>query len=56
VVSAKCAQCGQVIEAYSMIVTGALAGPSARSGSGPGASIDEVSMLGADIGPGWLQK
>jgi len=36
VVAAKCAQCGQVIEAYSVIVTGALAGPSAMSGSDTG--------------------
>ena len=32
-VSLKSAQCAQVIEAYSVIVTGALAGPSAMSGS-----------------------
>ena len=31
--SVKAAQCGQVIEAYSVMVTGALAGPSAMSGS-----------------------
>src|SRR5436305_9664418 len=35
-VSLKCAQCGQVIEAYSVIVTLALAGPSAMSGSDTG--------------------
>src|ERR1700722_13865962 len=33
----KAAQCEQVIEAYSTIVTGALAEPKARSGKGPGA-------------------
>src|ERR1700720_3776875 len=31
--SLKAAQCGQVIDAYSVIVTEALAGPSAMSGS-----------------------
>src|SRR5712672_2958146 len=35
-VSVKAAQCGQVIEAYSVIVTVALAGPSAMSGSDTG--------------------
>src|SRR3954452_21512990 len=35
-VSLKCAQCGQVIEAYSVMVTLALAGPSAMSGSDTG--------------------
>jgi hypothetical protein len=35
-VSLKCAQCGQVIEAYSVMVTVALAGPSAMSGSDTG--------------------
>src|ERR1700712_257216 len=34
--SLKCAQCGQVIEAYSVMVTVALAGPSAMSGSDTG--------------------
>jgi len=32
----KCAQWGQVIEAYSMTVTGALGSPKASSPSGPG--------------------
>ena len=32
----KAAQCGQVIEAYSVMVTAALAGPSAMSGSETG--------------------
>src|SRR5690349_24942283 len=32
----KAAQCGQVIEAYSVMVTAASAGPSAMSGSDPG--------------------
>src|SRR5438477_645907 len=35
-VALKAAQCGQVIEANSVIVTGALAGPSAMSGSDTG--------------------
>src|SRR5258707_14852129 len=34
--SLKSAQCGQVIEAYSVMVTVALAGPSAMSGSDTG--------------------
>src|ERR1700722_9877242 len=34
--SSKAAQCGQVIEAYSVMVTAALAGPSAMSGSETG--------------------
>src|SRR5262245_33319831 len=35
VVSEKCAQCGQVIEAYSMMVTGAWSDPIMMSPSGP---------------------
>ncbi len=39
--SLKAAQCGQVIDAYSVIVTGALAGPSAMSGSDTGLATSE---------------
>ena len=41
-VSLKAAQCGQVIEANSVIVTGALAGPSAMSGSDTGLATSEA--------------
>src|SRR6478735_11429100 len=52
--SVKAAQCGQVIEAYSVMVTEALAGPSAMSGSdcglatsaAPCASAPEISRNG----------
>src|SRR5229473_1141846 len=40
--SLKAAQCGQVIEAYSVIVTEALAGPSAMSGSETGLATSEA--------------
>src|ERR1700686_3451825 len=38
----KAAQCGQVIDAYSVIVTEALAGPSAISGSDTGLATSDV--------------
>src|ERR1700726_2991737 len=38
----KAAQCGQVIDANSVIVTGALAGPSAMSGSDTGLATSEA--------------
>src|SRR4051794_3718040 len=41
-VSLKFAQCEQVIEAYSVIVTEALAGPSAMSGSDCGLATSEA--------------
>src|SRR3979411_2749690 len=40
--SLKAAQCGQVIEAYSVIVTAALAGPSAMSGSDTGLATSDA--------------
>src|ERR1700681_4482955 len=40
--SLKAAQCGQVIEAYSVIVTEASAGPSAMSGSETGLATSEA--------------
>src|SRR5450755_4253687 len=40
--SLKAAQCGQVIDAYSVIVTEALAGPSAMSGSDIGLETSEA--------------
>src|SRR5260221_11828957 len=40
--SLKAAQCGQVIEAYSVIVTEASAGPSAMSGSDTGLATSEA--------------
>src|SRR6202022_338563 len=49
-VSLKCAQCGQVIEAYSVIVTEALAGPSAMSGSDTGfATSDALCAIASAI-------
>src|SRR3984885_6136336 len=44
-VSLKCAQCGQVIEAYSVMVTVALAGPSAMSGSDTGFATSAAVAL-----------
>src|SRR6202158_5919467 len=41
-VSLKAAQCGQVIDAYSVIVTEALAGPSAMSGSDTGLATSDA--------------
>src|SRR5258706_2095263 len=40
--SLKAAQCGQVIDAYSVMVTEALAGPSAMSGSDTGFATSEA--------------
>ena len=50
VVSWKCAQCGQVIEAYSTMVTGASALPSTLSGSAPGSSSLAMSTVPGDFG------
>src|ERR1700686_2601450 len=48
--SLKAAQCGQVIEAYSVIVTWALAGPSAMSGSDTGfAASDALCAIASAI-------
>src|ERR1700730_3939627 len=48
--SLKAAQCGQVIEAYSVIVTEALAGPSAMSGSDTGfATSDALCAIASAI-------
>src|ERR1700682_1343607 len=48
--SLKAAQCGQVIEAYSVIVTWALAGPSAMSGSDTGfATSDALCAIASAI-------
>src|SRR5260370_7871171 len=48
--SLKAAQCGQVIDAYSVMVTGALAGPSAMSGSETGfATSDAVCAIASAI-------
>src|SRR3954454_6815666 len=44
-VSLKCAQCGQVIEAYSVMVTEALAGPIAMSGSDTGLATSAAVAL-----------
>src|SRR5579862_6860565 len=45
----KAAQCGQVIEAYSTMVIGALAAPWTMSGSGPGAiSASSGMIVGAE--------
>src|SRR4029450_772949 len=41
-VSLKAAQCGQVIDAYSVMVTEALAGPSAMSGSDCGFATSDA--------------
>src|SRR5215813_13163007 len=49
-VSLKFAQCGQVIEAYSVIVTGAFCGPSAMSGSDCGlATSAAVCAIASEI-------
>src|SRR5882757_6267434 len=49
-VSLKFAQCGQVIEAYSVMVTEALAGPSAMSGSDCGlATSVALCAIASDI-------
>src|SRR5882724_9012772 len=46
----KAAQCGQVIDAYSVIVTEALAGPSAMSGSDTGfATSDALCAIASAI-------
>src|SRR5476651_1475810 len=50
-VSLKCAQCGQVIEAYSVMVTVALAGPSAMSGSDTGLATSAAVALCASASP-----
>jgi len=48
--SLKAAQCGQVIDAYSVMVTGALAGPSAMSGSETGfATSDTLCAIASAI-------
>src|SRR6266404_4488920 len=47
----KAAQCGQVIDAYSVIVTEALAGPSAMSGSDIGlVTSDALCAIASVIG------
>src|SRR5271155_4621467 len=46
-ISLKAAQCGQVIEAYSVIVTAASAGPSAMSGSDTGLATSEAACAEA---------
>ncbi len=48
-VSVKAAQCGQVIEAYSVMVTVALAGPSAMSGSDTGLATSEALCAIASV-------
>src|SRR5713226_2935539 len=49
-VSLKAAQCGQVIDAYSVIVTEALAGPSAMFGSDTGlATSDALCAIASRI-------
>src|SRR3954466_8190513 len=50
VVAAKCAQCGQVIEAYSTMVTLASSLPSCFSGSAPGFSSSAMSTSPEDSG------
>src|SRR5690242_7828854 len=50
VTSWKRAQCGQVMEAYSTIVTGASALPSTMSGSAPGSSSAAISTLPSEAG------
>src|SRR3954468_23942032 len=50
VVAAKCAQCGQVIEAYSTMVTLASSLPSCLSGKAPGFSSSAMSTLPEDSG------
>src|SRR5216683_7325137 len=46
----KAAQCGQVIDAYSVIVTEALAGPTAMSGSDTGfATSDALCAIASAI-------
>ena len=47
--SLKFAQCGQVIEAYSVIVTGAVAGPSAMSGSDTGLATSAAPCAIASV-------
>src|SRR5258705_6392947 len=48
--SLKAAQCGQVIDAYSVTVTEALAGPSAMSGRGCGfATSDALCAIASAI-------
>src|ERR1700722_5569167 len=47
--SLKAAQCGQVIEAYSVIVTEALAGPSAMSGSDTGLATSDALCAIASV-------
>src|SRR3954466_15978078 len=49
--SLKCAQCGQVIEAYSVMVTVALAGPIAMSGSDTGLATSAAAALCASASP-----
>jgi hypothetical protein len=44
------AQCEQVIDAYSMIVTKALAGPSAISGSNTGLATSDMIRLTKERG------
>src|SRR5215831_19880793 len=51
VLTAKAAQCGQVIEAYSMIVTGAVAEPIGISSSGPLASNSSTEKVCASARP-----
>src|SRR6516164_1726217 len=45
VLTANAAQCGQVIEAYSMMVTGAVAEPIGMSSSGPLASSSSTEKV-----------
>jgi hypothetical protein len=49
--SPNAAQCGQVIEAYSVMVTGAFAGPSAMSGSDTGLATRAAVALCAMASP-----
>src|ERR1700678_3991900 len=51
VVTANAAQCGQVIEAYSMMVTGAVSEPIGMSSSGPLASSSSTEKVCASARP-----
>src|SRR5262249_19240681 len=51
VVTAKAAQCGQVIEAYSMMVTGAVGEPIGMSSSAPLASNSSTEKVCASARP-----
>ena len=47
--SVKAAQCGQVIEAYSVMVTAAFVGPSAMSGSDTGLATSAAFCASASL-------